>query len=120
MRWVLKVVYVRHFRSTRDILFQMLQPLTEENFHVNYDTTDDLERKIHKHLCKKLGSPGRLLSLINHEDPAVNACIASFFKEQLLTKNSDATSRFFSSLDKVLSKWKNRNKVYPLDSAELS
>lgn len=89
----------------------------DADFHVNYDTTDDLERKIHKHLCKKLGSPGQLLSLINHEDPAVSACIASFFKEQLLTKNSDATSRFFSSLDKVLSKWKNRNKVYPLDSA---
>lgn len=101
-----------------DCIFEQVWLKFEDaDFHVNYNTTVDLERKIHKHLCKKLGSPGRLLSLINHEDEAVNACIASFFKEQLLTKNSDATSRFFSSLDKVLSKWKNRNKVYPLDSA---
>lgn len=89
----------------------------DTDFHVNYDASVDLEKKIHKHLCKKLGSPGRLLSLINHEDPLVNVCIASFFKEQLLTKSSDTTSRFFSSLDKVASKWRNRNKVYPMYDA---
>lgn len=89
----------------------------DADFNVNYNTSIDLEKKIHKHLCKKLGSPGRLLSLINDEDPLVNACITSFFKEQLLTKNSDTTSKLFSSLDKVASKWRKRNKVYPMDDA---
>lgn len=94
----------------------------DADFDVNYDTTVDLEKKIHKHLCKKLGSPGRLISLINHEDPLINACIASFFKDQLLAKNPDTTGtgRFFFSLDKVASKWRNRNKVHPMDSAVLS
>lgn len=104
--------------SVIDCIFEHLWvKFKDANFHVNYDTSIDLEKKIHKHLCKKLGSPGRLLSLINHEDPLVNACIASFFKEQMLTKNSDTTSRFFSSLDKVASKWRNRNKVHPVTDA---
>lgn len=89
--------------------------LKDAQVHVSYDVSVDLEEKIHKHLCKKLGSPGRLLVLINQEDPLVNTCIASFFQEQLLTKNPDATSKFFSSLDKVVSRWRKRNKVYPIN-----
>lgn len=103
--------------SVIDCIFeQVWVKFKDADFHVNYDASIDLEKKIHKHLCKKLGSPGRLLSLIDHEDPLANACIASFFKEQLLTKNPDATSRFLSSLDKVVSKWRKRNKVYPMDN----
>lgn len=102
--------------SVIDCIFeQVWGKFKDADFHVNYDASIDLEKKIHKHLCKKLGSPGRLLSLINHEDPLVNACIAAFFKEQLLTKNPDAAGRFLSSLDKVVSKWRKRNKVYPME-----
>lgn len=104
--------------SVIDCIFEHVwAKFKDANFHVNYDTSVDLEKKIHKHLCKKLGSPGRLLFLINQEDPLVNACIASFFQEQLLTKNSDTASRFLSSLDKVASKWRNRNKVHPVHDA---
>lgn len=104
--------------SVIDCIFEHIWvKFKDTDIHFNYNTSIDLEKKIHKHLCKKLGSPGRLLFLINHEDPLINACIASFFKEQLLTKNSDTTRKFFSSLDKVAFKWRNRNKVYPMDDA---
>lgn len=73
---------------------------------VTPDSFKNLDKKIHKHLCQRFGTPEMALFLINCKDPDVTKSIVVMFEKHLIRQSKEPLrlSRIFSPLGSVLCK----------------
>ncbi|XP_034752781.1 uncharacterized protein LOC117959638 isoform X2 [Etheostoma cragini] len=83
-------------------LFEKIRAeVEEEDFQITNDTYKHLSKAILNDMCKKWGCAQDVLVSMNLDEPAVDKCIVSFFKDHLMKpRKRGAINRFFSSIPK--------------------
>ena len=93
---------IGHSKTIIERLFEKIWAEVEgEDFQITNDTYKHLSKAILKDMCKKWGCAQDVLVSMNLDEPAVDKCIVSFFKEHLMKpKKQSAIKRVFSSIPK--------------------
>lgn len=99
-----KMMSDNRYEIINGLLDKVWAEVKDADLCVTQDSFKNLDKKIHKHLCKRFGTPEMVLFLINCKDPDVTKSIVVFFEKQLirLSKEPLRLSRLFSPLGSVL------------------
>lgn len=101
-----KMMADNRYEIINGLLDKVWAEVKDADLCVTQDSFKNLDKKIHKHLCKRFGTPEMVLFLINCKDPDVTKSIVVIFEKLLikLSKEPLRLSRLFSPLGSVLCK----------------
>lgn len=99
-----KMMHSSRYEIINSLLDKVWAEVKDAKLSITADSFKDLDRNIHKHLCKKFGTPEMVLFLISCKDPVVTESILVIFEERLLKlkKEPQKMSTLCSPLGSVL------------------
>lgn len=101
-----KMMHSNRYEIINSLLDKVWAELKDAELSITPESFKNLDRNIHKHLCKKFGTPEMVLFLISCKDPVITKSILVIFEERLLKlkKEPCRISRLCSPLGSVLCK----------------
>lgn len=99
-----KMMHSNRYEIINSLLDKVWEEIKDAELSVTPDSFKNLDRNIHKHLCKKFGTPEMVLFLISCKDPVITKSILVIFEERLLKlkKEPRSISTLCSPLGSVL------------------
>lgn len=101
-----QMMHSNRYEIINSLLDKVWAELKDAELSITPESFKNLDRNIHKHLCKKFGTPEMVLFLISCKDPVITKSILIIFEERLLKlkKEPCRISRLCSPLGSVLCK----------------
>lgn len=99
-----KMMHSNKYEIINSLLDKVWAEIKDAELTISPDSFKNLDRNIHKHLCKKFGTPEMVLFLISCKDPDITKSILVIFEERLLKlkKEPRRISTLCSPLGSVL------------------
>lgn len=101
-----KMMYSNKYEIINSLLDKVWTEVKDADLSITQDSFKNLDRNIHKHLCKKFGTAEMVLFLLSCKDPVITKSILVIFEERLLKLKREPRriSRLCSPLGKVFCK----------------
>lgn len=99
-----KMLHSNRYEITNSLLDKVWAEIKDAELSITPESFKNLDRNIHKHLCKKFGTPEMVLFLISCQDPVITKSILVIFEERLLKQKKEPRkiSNICSPLGSVL------------------
>lgn len=99
-----KMLHSNRYEIINSLLDKVWAEVKDAELSITPDSFKNLDRNIHKHLCKKFGTPEMVLFLISCKDPVITKSILVIFEERVLKvkKEPRRISTICSPLGSVL------------------
>lgn len=108
-----KMMHSNRHEIINSLLDKVWAEVKDAELSITPDSFKNLDRNIHKHLCKKFGTPEMVLFLISCQDPVITKSILVIFEEQLLKvkKEPRRISTLCSPLASVLCRSSRKGEI---------